>query len=376
MAGLYIHVPFCKTVCGYCDFYKTTRTGLKNVYLNSLLREIDMISSKIIEYPIRTIYFGGGTPSLLQRNDFELIFSSLTPFVDLNRLEEVTVEVNPDDFTERWVNDIVGLPVNRLSFGIQSVYDDLLKMMGRRHSVKQALSVVDRALLFGFDNITVDLIYGLPGLSVDRWNNTIDLISSLSIKHVSAYHLTYEKGTRFYEDLKKGLKTEISDESSIIQYKLLCEKMFKNGFVDYEISNFSLPGFESKHNSLYWSGEEYFGLGPSAHSFYDGIRRYNISDLSLYSDLIVKGDRFYEEEILSLRDVYNETIMLGLRQRKGIELFVLERLGDVCLAKFLIASKKFVDNGDLLFDGACYKVSEKSKFITDYIIQSLFDVEE
>ena len=376
MAGLYIHVPFCRTLCGYCDFYKTTQFGLKDVYLKSLLKEIELISNKLIEYPIRTVYFGGGTPSLLQRNDFELIFSSLKPFVNVDALEEVTVEVNPDDFSQEWAGGVVATPVNRLSFGIQSIYDDLLKVMGRRHSIDQALGSVSLAEKIGFDNVTVDLIYGLPNLNLDMWGQTLDVITSLPVKHVSAYHLTYEKGTRFYKDLMSGVKAEVPDDESLFQYKLLCEKMWKAGFVDYEISNFSLPGFESKHNSLYWSGEEYFGLGPSAHSFYDGVRRYNVSDLNRYSKNLSTGESYFDQEILSLRDVYNEIIMLGLRQRKGFELFKLFRLGEVYENKFVLSSRKFIDNGDLIMkDGFCF-VSDKSRFITDYINQSLVEIEE
>jgi oxygen-independent coproporphyrinogen-3 oxidase len=375
MAGLYIHVPFCKSICGYCDFYKTTRFLNKDLFISSLLKEIEIKSSLLIEYPIRTIYFGGGTPSLLQRNDFDVIFKSIGSVVSLANLEEVTIEVNPDDFTREWAESLIGLPINRISFGVQSLYDDLLIMMGRRHSSIQAYNAVLLASELGFDNITVDLIYGLPGLDISMWQKTLKTIVSWPIKHVSAYHLTYEKNTRFFVELNKGLKIEISDDESVLQYDLLRGVLGLSDFVDYEISNFCLPGYESKHNSLYWSGEEYFGLGPSSHSFYNGNRYWNFSDLIQYSKALNQNAAFFEVEFLTQRDVYNEMIMLGLRQRKG---FLLSRLSlfDASFHRsFELSSALLFSEGKLVvLDGWC-RVSDSARFVVDNIIQQLFVVD-
>lgn len=375
MAGLYIHVPFCKSICGYCDFYKTTRFAYKDVFLSALIREIELLRPLMLEFPIRTIYFGGGTPSVLQRNDFELIFDSLRSVVSFDVIEEVTIEVNPDDFTRSWAAALKTLPFNRISFGLQSVYGDLLTAMGRRHNSKQSLDAVFLAAELGFENITVDLIYGLPNLDLLRWLNTVNVISSLPVQHVSAYCLTYEKNTRFYVDLKKGLKSELSDDDNLSQYNVLRDTLSLSGYVDYEISNFSKPGFESKHNSLYWSGEEYFGLGPSAHSFYNGNRYWNVSDLKRYIDGLNSGVLCRQSEYLSSTDLYNELVMLGLRQRKGIDLSRLQLFNDDLQMYFTRVSSKLVDDGLLeMVDGWC-RIPDSNRFVTDRIIQDLFVVD-
>jgi oxygen-independent coproporphyrinogen III oxidase len=375
MAGLYIHIPFCKSICGYCDFYKTTRVAYKDVFLSALIREIELLRPLMLEFPIRTIYFGGGTPSILQRNDFELIFDSLRSVVSFDMLDEITIEVNPDDFTRAWATSLKSLPFNRISFGLQSVYDDLLSVMGRRHTSKQSLDAVYLASELGFENITVDLIYGLPNLDLFRWQNTVDVVSSLPIQHVSAYCLTYEKNTRFYVDLKKGLKMELSDEDNLSQYNVLRNTLSLSGFFDYEISNFSKPGFESKHNSLYWSGEEYFGLGPSAHSFYNGNRYWNVSDFKRYAENLNSGVLCRESEHLSFADLYNELVMLGLRQRKGVELKRLDLFGDDLRSYFVQVSSRLIGDGLLeVVDGWC-RIPDSKRFVTDRIIQDLFVVD-
>ncbi len=375
MAGIYLHIPFCIKKCGYCDFYSITDLSLKDKFLTSLIKEINSRKTELIDQQITTIYFGGGTPSLLSKQDLILILETLYDNISNNTVKELTIEVNPDDITEKYLEDLMEVGFNRLSIGTQSFNDDILKFMNRRHDSNQAIKSIQSAQKIGFSNISIDLIYGIPKMSVNEWDSSLQLAVSLNVQHISAYHLTFEKETPFYTKLKKGEFNEISDSESVEQYQTLLKILNGSGFYDYEISNFAKKGFESQHNSGYWSGKYYFGYGPGAHSFKNNIRRWNISNLLKYIDNVCSDKNYFSNENLSDDDRFNELIMLGLRTRKGVELKLLHKNFPSEIQSFFeneyeVQNSKnnvFIENGFL-------KVCDDKRFITDQIISDFFKI--
>ena len=369
MAGIYLHIPFCFKKCDYCDFYKTTNISLKSDFLNTLKKEIDKNRNFIDSEIIETVYFGGGTPSVLKVEEVRNILDSIfTDEEKLNRADEITFELNPDDGSPEYLKLLKKTGVNRLSIGIQSFDDSLLKLLNRRHNIAQAKSVVKNARTAGFENISIDLMYGLPAMSIETWIQTIDEAIEMQVEHISAYHLTYEKGTVFNKKLEKGVFKEIPEDESVEQFKILIEKLKKAGYEHYEISNFSLPGKNSKHNSNYWNGSKYIGFGPSAHSF-DGTKRYwNVSDINRY----LKGEFIDKEEVLSDTDRYNEMVMLRLRTLEGITEENLNRIAERYHNYFLSSVKKHITSGNISVENRRYFISPKGIFISDYIISELF----
>ena len=272
MAGIYLHIPFCKTRCIYCDFYSTTRSELKTRYVQALCRELTMRKEYLKGEDIETIYFGGGTPSQLEKEDFEQIFDTIREHYGLNHCQEITLEANPDDLSQEYLEMLSSLPFNRLSMGIQTFDDATLKLLRRRHNARTAIEAIDRCRKAGFQNISIDLIYGLPGETKERWENDLRQAISLNVEHISAYHLIYEEDTPIYNMLKQHQISEVDEDSSLEFFTLLIEHLQKAGFEHYEISNFCRPGKYSRHNTSYWKGIAYLGCGPSAHSF-DGMTR-------------------------------------------------------------------------------------------------------
>jgi oxygen-independent coproporphyrinogen-3 oxidase len=376
MAGIYIHVPFCYSRCSYCDFYKTTNQQFKDEYIKALCKEIKLYQSFLQKEKIETLYFGGGTPSTLTISELKEIIDLINQFTPVNSIKELTLEVNPDDINDKYISDLVHLGVNRLSMGIQSFFDEHLRKMNRRHNSRQALQAIEIAKKNGIDNMSIDLIYGLPYMSFEEWNTNVQLAIESNVQHISAYHLTFEKGTLYYDYLKKGKLVEVPEESSVQQFDYLRDELTKAGFDHYEISNFSLPGFESQHNSNYWTGEKYLGLGPSAHSFDGSNRRWNVRDVKRYIDNIEKNEFFYETEELSSIDRYNELIMLGLRTQKGFKLSLIESFSETIRQFFARELKKQQEQAKvIIIDGFC-RVSADSKMITDRIISDFFFVED
>ncbi len=373
MAGLYIHIPFCIQKCGYCDFYSITNLSLKDQFVHSVTKEIQDRLNEFKAEEISTIYLGGGTPSLMNKQDLLKILSSIKKSIHSQYLKECTIELNPDDITEYYLQDLKELGFNRLSIGIQSFNDSILKFMNRRHDSSQAIHAVQLAQKAGFTNISIDLIYGLPGMTTEQWKDSIDIAVKLNVQHISAYHLTFEKGTPFYMKLKKGELNEISDSDSLKQYHLLLNTLKENGYVDYEISNFSKEGFESKHNSSYWTGQNYFGFGPGAHSLVNNTRKWNISHLVQYINNVNDNTLYYTTENLSETDLYNELIMLGLRTRKGLDLNVLnDRINKNIMAFFSRELKNQQLKKSVIIEDNFLKISEENKFITDKIISDFF----
>ena len=315
MAGLYVHIPFCKKRCLYCDFFSTIQLERRTEYVDALLKEISARKEEAGE-PIRTIYLGGGTPSMLDSIDIFRILRT----IGTDDAEEITMEVNPGDVTEKYLSEIRQTGVNRLSIGVQSFKDNLLQLIGRRHNSMQAIEAVRMAQRAGFDNISIDLMYALPTQSMGLWKADIELALRLGVQHISCYGLMYEEGTALTAMRDKGEITPIGEVQENEMYDYLCKRLKEAGFDHYEVSNFALPGYESKHNSSYWDGTPYIGIGAGAHSYIGNVRSWNPDNLSKYIKKIGKGTLVREQEVLTEKELYNERIMLGLRTSKGIPL--------------------------------------------------------
>ena len=371
MAGVYLHIPFCFTLCGYCDFYKTTKLDKMDQFQNVLLMEME---SRSVDFrcPIDTFYVGGGTPSLIAAGFYQKLFSLLHKNFNCSVNMECTIEVNPDDISEDYLHALKNAGFNRVSIGIQSFHEQDLRQMGRRHNAQQSMQAVALAHSCGFSNIGIDLIYGLPWSTEQFFEKNLQILKDLPIQHLSAYHLTIEKGTGFHRLKQSGKLTEIDDTRSLREYEMLCNKVEKMGMQHYEVSNFCLPGYESKHNSSYWNGVPYLGLGPGSHSFDGKKRRWNKSDLTLYN----KGnlELIFEEEVLSEVDFFNEQVMLGLRTSKGISLTEMEIRFPHYYLDFLKRIDKWIHRNNLVVTNGFITCSESSWFVVDSIIEDLFVV--
>ena len=322
MAGVYIHIPFCKKFCNYCDFYKITALGHKDDYIDAVLKEIEMQKDYVNE-PIQTIYFGGGTPSLFSSQELYRIIDKIYKYLSVNQNIEATIEVNPDDISREYLSSLREIGLNRISMGVQSWNNRDLKLMNRRHDEKKAEEALKDTMDF-FDNISVDLIYGIPGMSIEDWEKNLIKTLSFDIQHISAYSLTIEPETAFYKMRLSGKIKEAEEELFIRQYELLKEMCAEHGFLQYEISNFAKQDYYSVHNSNYWKQVPYLGLGPSAHSFNGYSRQWNVSDVNTYISEIKKGNLSLEREYLSEKTRYNEYVMTSLRTMWGIDLEKLE----------------------------------------------------
>jgi len=377
MAGIYIHFPFCSKICNYCDFHKSASLRLKDEMIGALGKEIelqrDYLSSELIE----TIYFGGGTPSLLSADRIVELINKVCSLYKVSDQAEISLEANPDDLTEVYLKQLVKTPVNRLSIGCQSFSDDELAFLGRRHNAKQSFEAVQMAKEEGFDNISIDLIYGIPESSGKVFEYNLGKTFELDIQHISAYHLTIEKGTSFYLKKKKGELSEIPEEKSSGQFEKLIEQTQKNNFIQYEISNFSKPGFISKHNSNYWKQVKYLGIGPSAHSFDISSRQWNVANNKQYIQSINNGEIPFTKEVLDPETRYNEYIISSMRTMWGVDLNFIEsgfskELKNYCLAM----ATGFIKSGLIIQKQDQLVLSTKGKFVSDYIMAEMLYVTE
>ena len=377
MAGIYIHIPFCKQACHYCDFHFSTLLQNKSSFLNALKKEITLRKKYLENEMISTIYFGGGTPSLLSKIELMDIFDTLNQHFMIHPEAEITLEANPDDLTELKINELKDTPINRLSIGIQSFYDEDLKLMNRAHSSDEALKAVKLALSNGFENITIDLIYGIPTLTHHNWRNNLQIAFALNIKHISAYCLTVEPKTVLAQQVKIGSVKNVDEQHSSEQFEIMLDAMHSNDFVQYEISNFCKDGAYSKHNSSYWLKEKYLGLGPSAHSFNGSSRQWNISNNALYIQSLDKGELNFEKEELTINQCYNEYILTSLRTIWGIDLDYLERaFGSGYLSFFIAEVQPYIQSGHVLNEEKKIYLSDKGKLIADKISSDLFKTNE
>jgi len=320
VAGVYVHIPFCKKRCLYCDFFSTTLLERREAYIEAVLQEIQARKDEAQE-PIRTIYIGGGTPSTLAARDIQRIIEA----IGTQDAIEITMELNPGDASEAYIRALKEAGINRLSIGIQSFQDGLLQLIGRRHNAEQAKAAVRMAQEAGITNISIDLMYALPTQTMDQWEQDIRTALSLDVQHISSYGLMYEEGTRMTKMIEDGTLTPIDEDTENTMYDVLCDRLQAAGFVHYEVSNFGLTGYESKHNSAYWNGTPYIGIGAGAHSYIGDIRSWNADDLEAYICGIKEGTWMREQEVLGEKERYNERIMLGLRTRQGVPRQILQR---------------------------------------------------
>ena len=368
MAGIYIHIPFCKKRCVYCDFFSSTHSEMKDSYVEAVCRELEIRRNYLQNKTIETIYFGGGTPSQLNVKDFEKIFQATGAYRNAPT-QEITLEANPDDLTSTYVDSIRPLPFNRVSVGIQSFNDKELKFLNRRHSAETATQAVKRLQEKGFTNISIDLMYGLPGQNETGWRKTIRRAKTLSVQHISAYHLTYEEGTPLYNGLQKGLIRQVEEETSLRLIEILMDEIAETGFEHYEISNFAQAGYRSKHNASYWNGTHYLGIGASAHS-YDGLsRQWNVASVPKYIESQTPGNF----EVIDEKTAYNDFILTHLRTREGIDLEELVSLfGEEKKAHCLRYAQKYIENQCLEWQDTRLCLTRKGIFVSDGIIGDLF----
>tara|TARA_R110002050_G_scaffold196426_2_gene331401 strand:+ start:110346 stop:111479 length:1134 start_codon:yes stop_codon:yes gene_type:complete len=372
MSGIYIHIPFCKQACHYCDFHFSTSMGKKEAMISALQKELALRKNEFKDEIVETIYFGGGTPSVLTTEEIQTIIHTVYENYKVVGHPEITLEANPDDLSESKIIELSKSPINRLSIGIQSFFDEDLKLMNRAHSAPEAMESLSLATRY-FDNISVDLIYGMTDMSNERWAQNIAKALSFNIPHISSYALTVEPKTALANFIKKGMVKPLDDAVAQAHFNILLDKMEKNGFVNYEISNFGKPNYFSKNNTAYWLGEKYIGIGPSAHS-YDGVRRgWNINNNAKYIKAIAAGELPIEEEVLSKSDVYNEYVMTGLRTIWGVSLARIATEFGLDYHKYIHQqAQKYIDEKLLIIENDTLLTTTKGKFLADGIAANLF----
>jgi oxygen-independent coproporphyrinogen-3 oxidase len=371
MAGIYIHIPFCKKRCAYCDFFSSVSLDKRDDYVDALCRETSARYGYLTDNQIDTVYFGGGTPSLLRPLHFEKIFAALEQSFTLN-LREVTLEVNPDDLNNECVAALRRLPFNRVSLGVQSFDDGELKILGRRHDAACALRAIEKLQNAGFVNISIDLMYGLPGQTAKLWGKTLQKAINCGVQHISAYHLTCEPATEFSRMLDTGEIVPVSEETSVALFEILIDTLAAAGFEHYEISNFARPGHRSLHNSAYWNGTTYLGLGAAAHSFDGKSRQWNVASVSQY----IADCRFKPvgSEIIDPKTAWNDFVMTRLRCREGIALDELEaRFDTTRLHRCLHQAEKHIRAGNAEITQKSLKLTRKGIFISDSVIIDLME---
>ncbi|MGM9869737.1 MAG: radical SAM family heme chaperone HemW [Sodaliphilus sp.] len=369
MAGLYVHIPFCRSKCAYCDFYSMPhRLNFAADYVDALLVEASERRGEIVDEPITTLYMGGGTPSLLPEELMEKLVTGLRTTFYLSAVEEFTIEVNPDDVNVDYILFLKSLGVNRVSMGVQSFIDRDLKFINRRHNAAQAIDAVEAINEGGIDNISIDLIYGIPGQSREDWKKNVEKAVLLKVKHISAYTLMYEHGTRLTTMRDLGKVKEVAEEHMAAMYDTLVRVMKSAGYLHYEISNFCKPGYHSRHNSGYWNLTPYLGLGVAAHSYDGVIRRSNPSNLNAYIRAMKAHESYAIEEVLSESERYDEYVMLRLRTAKGLNMASLRQLFPPKYAEYFAQkANPFLEQGMLFECEGRYFIPEHHVMVTDMI---------
>lgn len=372
MAGIYIHIPFCRQKCYYCDFYKTVNTTLQQKFIATLKAETKVRKNYLQKETVETIYFGGGTPSVLTEKEINDILGFLATEFTISENAEITFEANPDDLTDAYLFGIQQAGINRLSVGIQSFQDKHLQKMNRRHNANEAIRVIEKAAKMGFNNISIDLIYGLPDLTETEWHESLNRAFQLPVQHLSAYHLTYHEGTPFYTWLKKGTLKELKEKESVRQFNRLVNAAEKNGFEHYEISNFAKNELYSRHNTSYWMGTKYLGLGPSAHSFNGVSRSWNVSQIESYIKAFANKSAYFEEEILTEKDKFNELILTRIRTKWGVSLELVKTSFGTEREEYLLKQiEKYRKAGTVILKNGIITLSREGLFISDEIMADL-----
>ena len=373
MSAIYIHIPYCSQKCSYCNFHFTTNMQTKSLMIKAIIKEIQMQRKYLKNINLNSIYIGGGTPSILSKEDINNILNEINKWFNFSKKTEITFECNPEDLNKNKLSEIKNSGINRLSVGIQSFSNNDLKFMNRSHDANQAKYCIKKAQDIGINNISIDLIYSLPNQNKGQWEKNIKTGLELSIKHMSCYSLTIEKNTKLFHLIKKKEISELDEEISYKQYKMLIDCMKKNDFIHYEISNFCMPGYHSIHNSNYWKEKEYLGIGPSAHSFNTESRQWNVSNNQKYISEILKNKIPYTQETLSNKEKYNEHILSSLRTKWGLNLNQLKYYcsstqHNIALKKI----KKWRQSNHIKYQKGYIILTDKGKFISNYIFTDLF----
>ena len=381
MAGIYLHIPFCKQACFYCDFHFSTSLKKKEELVQALGKELKMRKGELKNETVETIYFGGGTPSLLSHDELGFLIDEVYKNYTVSETPEITLEANPDDLSSEKIQNLKGSPINRLSIGIQSFFEDDLKSMNRAHNAMEAKQCLEEATK-NFDNITIDLIYGIPNMSLQKWDDNLEMAFSFNVNHISAYALTVEPKTALDSFIKKGKYPPMNEELALKHFEHLIDVCKKQGFVQYEISNFGKPNYFSRHNTSYWQGQSYLGIGPSAHSFNGKERSWNVDNNSKYIQSINDNILPLTIEQLSTKDKFNEYVMTGLRTVWGISLSKIEKEFGLDYKDHLLKEANvFIQQGllEIISDNLLkfnsikkMKITDKGKFLADGIAAELF----
>jgi len=377
MSGIYFHIPFCKQLCHYCAFHKSISLQSTNDMLECFKKELELRKDYLDQKSVSTIYFGGGTPSVYQPDQIQMLIDECSKYWNIDADAEITLEANPDDLKKKYLEQLGKSLVNRLSVGIQSFHDEDLILMNRRHTGREAYDTIKRAQDYGFDNISVDQIYGVPGLSMEKWVENLDLVYDLDIQHISSYHLMFDPNTVFSKKLEKGQLVELEEEESFNQFKYLIDSARQNGFTHYEISNFCRDGYISKHNSSYWKQKQYLGIGPSAHSYNLNEREWNIAHNYKYMKAVQEGGEFSEKEDLNFFDRFNDLILTSLRTYWGLDLsLVKEQFGDDLYRHCEKKAAKYIQSKHIRKENNALILSDEGVFISNDIMSDFFYIEE
>ncbi len=379
MAGIYLHIPFCKQACYYCDFHFSTSLKRKEDMLIAILRELVLRKDELNKEQIETIYFGGGTPSLLTVDELQLLIDTIYENYEVVEDAEITLEANPDDLSSKKIKELAQLPINRLSIGIQSFFDDDLKFMNRAHTAEESKKCLMEATKY-FDNITIDLIYGVPNMSNEKWLSNLKQAFDFNIPHISSYALTVEEKTVLHKLIETGKVPPVDENLALKHYNILVAETEKRGLMNYEISNFGNPAYFSKHNTSYWFGEKYLGIGPSAHSFTGFERSWNVSNNTKYIKALLANELPLEKEQLTEINRFNEYIMTGLRTIWGVSFQRIEKeFGAMYLQELKKSAERHIKSGLLeieqrSFSGDVLVTTKKGKFLADGIASDLFKI--
>ncbi|UBM62336.1 radical SAM family heme chaperone HemW [Candidatus Sulfidibacterium hydrothermale] len=378
MSGIYIHIPFCKQKCHYCNFYSVASRRYRSVFVDALLNEMQWRKDYLPDKQIQTVYFGGGTPSLLTISEINQILDKIQDLFVLSPEAEITLEANPDDLSDDYLKQLKAeTKINRLSIGVQSFFDDDLQYLHRSHHAAQAIKAIETAQKNGFRNLSIDLIYGIPTLTEEKWKQNLHRFFEWNIPHLSSYALTVEPRTALDVLIRQQKLTAVDEEQSIRQFNILLEQTEKRGYIQYEISNFALPGFYSKHNSAYWMGGHYLGLGPSAHSYNGFSRQWNVKNLKQYTQADTTERVIQEKEILTEEQRYNEYVLTALRTSWGCDVeHIRNGFGKRYEALFLRQIQHWIANGKVRKKGNAYILTEEGKLFADGIAADLFVDEE
>ncbi len=371
MAGIYIHIPFCKQACSYCDFHFSTKLTNKKSVLSAIEKELKLRSNYLGQELVDTIYLGGGTPSLLSEIELQSIFQTVLNNYTVSDHAEITLEANPDDLTKVKLQELKQTPINRLSIGVQSFFEEDLRFMNRAHNAKEAVTSIQNAKEVGFDNLSIDLIFGSQTTSNEMWQRNLSIFFDLGINHLSAYSLTVEEKTALAHNIAKGKVKNIDDEKNYTQYLILQNAIKENGFEQYELSNYCIDESYSKHNTSYWQNKKYLGIGPSAHSFNGISRQWNVKNNTLYTKAINEGNSYFEKEELSEIDRYHEYLITSLRTKWGVDVSKMDMLFSPSIVEHFKTKIFFVDKSlvDLSHDNLTVK--SDNLFQSDEVVRQL-----